>query len=498
MADRWETFRVECTGGLIIDADALKQGMQQPGSAIKLINYEPNPVGGYRRVSGYAKYDATAVPGTGYVQAVHVSTNHVYAARDGYLYSGQGNGWTQLNPSNRLAVGNVFFHVEEYRSPIQTIVVCDGTNKPLKWDGTTLAELTAAPVAARCSKWFTNHLFIGNGSKVTFSAPNNDANFAAADGAGEFVVGDIVVALEAFRDQLIIFCQNSIYRVTGTSSADFVLRSVTQDIGCADGRTVHEIGGDLMFLSSDGIRPLSATERLGDFEIESISRDVASTVRALMDNSFPCAAVVRNKTQYRLFGFTPGSTRALSRGIIGGLRKTDMGLRYEWSELLGVQATCAASGIMSGREVVVHGTPEGYVMRQETGTTFDGANIQATFQTPFISFDNPSIRKNFYKIRVYLEVEGPRDITLTTVLDEEDPDVVQPAAIAFTAASSSLSTYGTAVYGIAVYDVREAPQSDQNLIGSFFTTAFKFYTDDGDPSFSIKSFTVEYALKGRR
>ena len=53
MADNLATFPVPCGGGLINNVDPLTHGGQLPGSAYRMINYEPSLNGGYRRISGY-------------------------------------------------------------------------------------------------------------------------------------------------------------------------------------------------------------------------------------------------------------------------------------------------------------------------------------------------------------------------------------------------------------------------------------------------------------
>ena len=54
MADSVSTFRAVCRGGLNTGADVLSLGEESPGSAIQLLNYEPNLEGGYRRLTGFA------------------------------------------------------------------------------------------------------------------------------------------------------------------------------------------------------------------------------------------------------------------------------------------------------------------------------------------------------------------------------------------------------------------------------------------------------------
>src|SRR5210317_191787 len=62
MPDRWQTYAIEFKGGLITNMSPLQHGINAPGSARILRNYEPSIEGGYRSVLGYSKYDPDVVP----------------------------------------------------------------------------------------------------------------------------------------------------------------------------------------------------------------------------------------------------------------------------------------------------------------------------------------------------------------------------------------------------------------------------------------------------
>ena len=57
-----QTFPIEFRGGLITNMSPLQQGINMPGSARILKNFEPSVEGGYRRILGYTKYDSDIIP----------------------------------------------------------------------------------------------------------------------------------------------------------------------------------------------------------------------------------------------------------------------------------------------------------------------------------------------------------------------------------------------------------------------------------------------------
>lgn len=65
MADAWLTFPFQFKGGLVTNLSPLQQGVQAPGSARILRNFEPSISGGYRRIEGYSKYSTSFVPAYG-------------------------------------------------------------------------------------------------------------------------------------------------------------------------------------------------------------------------------------------------------------------------------------------------------------------------------------------------------------------------------------------------------------------------------------------------
>ena len=65
--------------------------------------------------------------------------------------------------------------------------------------------------------------------------------------------------------------QLTLKNLSGTALANFV-QTVTDNLGCLATDSVIEIGGDLLFLSQDGLRPISGTDKIGDVNLETVSK----------------------------------------------------------------------------------------------------------------------------------------------------------------------------------------------------------------------------------
>ena len=326
MPDRWQTYPFEFKGGLISNLSPYQQGIQAPGSARILVNYEPSVFGGYRRVEGYSKFDSNALSNSGNVRGVIKYANQVYAARGDDLYRSSGSGWTQITDNASFSsagvslggTGRVRFLKYNFDGTEKLLVV-DGTGKPFRFTGSAFAQLSSLPSdtsGATHAVNFKNHIFLASGENVVFSAPYEDDDFTPASGGGIINVADSVTDLIVFRDQLIIFGETTIHRLAGSSQADFQLLPVSRDLGAVASDTVQEIGGDIMFLGPDGLRLFSATDKIGDFSLAAVSKTIQAEMLDLVANSSSFAStIVREKSQYRIFGFRSASTNDASRGI---------------------------------------------------------------------------------------------------------------------------------------------------------------------------------------
>lgn len=513
MAENLASFKVFCQGGLSTSRDVLSQGETQPGSAISLINYEPAVTGGYRKINGYAN-DYGEVPGQVNTPVLGVCVANgvndgILACRkpasgSDYLYywDTATSAWvavTSVGSPTMTGVTKVRFNKFNFNQ--SKVVLTDGVNPAAIYDGTTYTPVNSstAPSAPKYSAIFQKHLFLagnnGYESQLYFSAPLDPTNFNPADGAGVINVGFPVVAVKPFRDALYIFGSNNIRKLIGNNISNFVLETVTDDLGCMATDSVLEIGGDLLFLSQDGLRPVSGTDKIGDVNLETVSKNIQSVFTDVVfdiDLETLNAVVIRQKTQFRIF-----FGAADSQGIIGGFRQTPQGLQFEYGQLLGISATCAASGYIGQYEFVIHGDETGKVYRQEQGNSFDGEPIFSIYQTPFLHMQDPEQRKIFYSVNTYLRSEGDNEIIMAVVYDYEGVDSLNPT-------NFTLSTEGAAAYyneafynSTAIYDGNPSPVQRTNISGSGKAASFKYVTSDTNASHSIQGLVVTFGVGDR-
>ena len=351
---------------------------------------------------------------------------------------------------------------------------------------------------------FKNHMMLGNGDKLVFSAPYEDDDFAPANGAGMIRVGGTITSLITFRDQLIIFCENKIFRLVGSSAADFQLSPIASDIGCVEGDTVQEVAGDVVFLAQDGLRTISGTEKVGDFNLLSISKVIQDKVEDFVQSHTEFSSVtIGSKTQYRIFGFSNSVTTESAKGFIGTQILGQGGVQFNWAETSGIQAKVAHSSLRQGVELIVFGHTNGLIYKMESGNDFDGTDIVANFSTPYFPISDPRLRKTIYKAIIYTDPQGSLDVDFNLKFDLSETGVIEPNTInvANTAGTTgtflygdSASTYGTAVYSGATLKSVFTKQTK----GSGYIVSLQFNSESNNPPYSFDAISLEYGQYGRR
>ena len=388
----------------------------------------------------------------------------------------------------------------------EKIIVVDGANAPTIFNSSmTATDVSESSVSgSTIVTVFKAHMFYAGKSTtpqtLVFSEPFDEDGFQSSDGAGTINVDDTIVGLKVFRDSLFIFCENRIFKLTGSTLSDFSIQPVTRDIGCVNKDTIQEFAGDLLFLGPDGLRTVAATARIGDTALGAITQNVQSIFdKNIKDSTLFDSVVIPDKTQYRIFFSKAGQSDNISKGIVC-VRRAD---KFEFSEIRGIKPSATDTLVVDGNVLVLHGDFLGFIHRQEEGNTFDGTAILGRYRSPDLSFGDTGIRKHMQKVILNYKPESAIVADLIVRYDNEASDSARPAPYALDS-SQIAAQFGNAVFSTSssaaqfVFGGPSQPLVRQSVEGSGFTVALRINDGGTTAPYSLKGFQLEYQVGARR
>jgi hypothetical protein len=554
MPDRIQSFKLVCSGGLNSNENHLDLSDNSPGSATRLVNYEPGLFGGYRRIEGFDEFDtdygevtvAGSSTGQGKVLGVAIfkddvtNTTKIIAARQdagssnySFYYHTASIGWrkftldhsvTRPMTLNGLTV-NKLRHVTFNFGTGNHIVFVDGVNPAIVFNGANWKEIKSSHAggydaanntaggaqalnAPALVDVFENHLFLAGheatAAAVAHSAPNDPYTWTSAAGGGQISAGFDVVQIKPFRDNLFVFGGNAIKKIKVNSTNEFALEQVTANVGCVARDSVLEIGGDLMFLAPDGFRPCASTSRIGDVELETLSKPIQAKLVDIIKNQDMDTlngVVIRSKSQIRYFIGDSTADPKDSVGIIGGLTNSSGSIGWEFGELLGIRASCCTSGYIGTTEFVLHADYDGKVYKQESGLSFNGLDIVSVYSTPYLDFGETEQRKVMRKINTFIRAEGPLEMLLSMTYDWGDGGSPTPATYSQASLGAPTQYSGRNIdYAETnvLYGGSSKPIMTSDIQGSGFSAQATFVSIGQTESFSIQGMVFEFSTAGRQ
>jgi len=538
-----QPFALACQGGLNKVASQFEL-LRSPGEATSLRNFEVSTNGGYRRINGYTQFgDGTRPNSANAIKGLQVYADGLVAASGTNIYFSQdGDSWLQINKDSVAGGGDNYstftgrstlartsqdqasFTIYEGDTDYGELIITDRSSatKPLyfKMTGTDSAlssrtyftkEITVSgSVYPKYCVIHDRHLVVGGAEtapNTIYYSGTDDIDDFSSTGSGSIKLDDQVVGLRSFRNDLIIFCKNSIYKLVNiNNSSTIAVQPITQNIGCLDGDSIQEIGGQLLFLAPDGIRTVAGTTRIGDVELGSLSRKIQPIIGDIADNIADYkinSTVIRSKSQYRLFYGSSGITTAVSEGIIGTLRITaEGGARFEWSETKGIQGSggCTSGFDSTGTEKIYHGDYAGYVYNHDVGDKFNPAgtatNIDAEYETPSIDFGDLGVLKTLKYVKLSVKPEGSVQPSLRVVYDYDDSTIPQPAAYTLDGIPTP-AIFGTGAFNAVTFGAAPNPMTRQTVEGSGNTAFLRLFSDDQNGPYTVNGIYIDYVPSGR-
>ena len=531
-----QPYTVACDGGLVKSANSIDL-LRTPGVARELRNFEVSTEGGYRRINGFAKYGGgSAVQPTGGTATIlgvfPYADGVIVTAGTNIYFSNTGISWLQINRSS-VAVGGDNYTTFTGRSTLARtgqsqcqfalfegpdydygqVIIADGANKlySFRMEGTgalttrTFFAEEITVTGTKHVKYITihDHHLIAAGVEdnlsTVFYSVYNDATDFSGSGAGSVTISDQVEGIKGFREDLIVFAENSIHKLVNINdSANIRIDPITENVGCLSGYSIQEIGGDLIFLAPDGLRTVAGTARIGDVELGTVSKEIQPLITDLTEsiNSYIISSIVlREKSQYRLFYTDTTIQNSSQRGIIGTLRPNG----FQWSETRGIEVTEIGSGFdQNGVEQYYHGDTDGYVHVHDSGNDFDGSTILARYATPDYDYGDLGTLKTLHYLKVSASAEGVVEPNVQVRFDYGSTDIPQPPDLFDLGVINPPSLFGDAIFNTNVFGGAESPLVRVALQGSGHSNNFTIISEDTKAPYTINGLYINFVPSGRR
>ena len=437
--------------------------------------------------------------------------------KTGYFLS-TGTTWTHMATSPLTGGGKLRHVTFNFDGDDKTVFV-DGINYPAVYNssGNTVSFLTSSTTGistdlqgAELVTVFDNSIVYSKNNQIYVSGQFTIANVSGG-GVTNLVsnVGNTVTGLSVFREKLIIFTADTIQSLVRLGASPlFEIKPVTDKIGCISADSVQEFGGDIMYLAPDGLRLLSATDRIGDFALDvasdTIFKDADDFLRSTTEY---CSVIIREKAQYRIFAFVGSQSTDTSEGLIATKFISQGGSGVEWSTTKGIKAFVADSIYSGTSEAIMFANNDGFLYEMEQTNGFDGSNIETIMETPFMAITDPEVRKTAYKLTLYTDPTGQMDLKFRLLFDFDsggDTRIIQPEEIEIgsTTGGGGVFIFGqpNSVYGGTgvLYGSKLKRVYNENLIGSFHTVAMRITSDSTNPPFTLDSAVLQYRQNDRQ
>jgi hypothetical protein len=530
-----QPYTVACAGGLVKASNQIDL-LKTPGVATDLRNFEVSIEGGYRRINGYSKLGSgSAALVSGSADTIHgvipYGDGVVACASTGIYFSQDGTSWLNISRSSvdasgdnysaftgrstltRTGQGKISFSLFEGPTyDYGLLIICDGANEPyyFRMEGTGSnintrtyfgGEITVTSTKfATYSEIHDKHLIVAgvedNLSTVYYSTLLDPTTFNGT-GSGSITLSDQIVGIKSFRNELFIFCRNSIFKLQDINGTAVVI-PVAKNIGCLSGYSIQEIGGDLIFLAPDGLRTVAGTARIGDVELGTVSKAIQPIITQVAENIdkyIISSVVIREKSQYRLFYTNTSVINAQQEGIIGTLRPNG----FEWSETKGIEVTSIGAGFNNdGVEKYFHGDTDGYVLVHDSGNDFNGSNILARYATPDYDYGDLGTLKTLHYVRVSCSAEGTVTPALQIKYDFNSQDIPQPTSDFSFGTVNSPAIFAEAVFNTNAFGGTAAPMIRIPVQGSGTSNNFTVVTEDTKAPYKINGLYIDFIPSGRR
>lgn len=317
------------------------------------------------------------------------------------------------NSSWQLLQGNISVadmgYVNYYRNDNNYLLICnaiDGLYKLNKNTITYIGENT--PVMCAMTLHYERVWGIGDPEKpntVYYSALGNPELWdTETSDAGEISIttydGDKFIAIDTVFDDIVLYRQKSIFRISGTSPENYRLTKIPSECGACGPNAVANDGKNSFFVGNDGIY-----EYNGTYATKILNDDLNLFFKDCVNSSamWYCSAQIYGG---KLFVSLP----------IDGATKNNCIIEYDISaKVVNIRKNINAKNLTVFADKLYFVDQNGNICVFDESTTYADDNINAYYETPYTDFDGKNTVKTLDSI--YFTAKGSGKIAVSSVTE---------------------------------------------------------------------------------
>jgi hypothetical protein len=265
----------------------------------------------------------------------------------------------------------------------------NGTDLLHRTDGTTLTAIAGSPAGAVALVAYRQRIFALKGRSLIYCALGDETDWTTPNNAGVLPIptslGGPGTGLLSLWDRLIIFTNQQVFQLVGTSPTDFSIEPINLQYG-------HELspygviaaGNDIYFGSRRGCHALSVSfsqSITGDVTYDYISGVIEPTWQAINSGNFDNVVAVNDTQRSQVIFLCSRIGTTNGEALVADYYHLDTDSKPTWSNYSSMPF---ASGFevnsLNNAKELLFGGYDGFVYRQIPTTTDTGSNIPVQLQ----------------------------------------------------------------------------------------------------------------------
>lgn len=329
--------------------------------------YNPTPCTDTRSIRGLWRFDATS--GTSYMV--------IFSSQTMFQTSGDGSCTAIAGLSSLSAAGNM-----ECVQALGRLWCTNGTNPVFSWDGTSTQTISGAPQGELIGS-FRNRIIIakstgsltrirgsgdGDGTDWTLQIPGRSTTPFSIDIAGLNDGNAVTCLMGEYQNAFVIGRDGDLSALYGNDRRDFVLRRLSNEIGCTEPKSVREKNNSLYWISRRGVEKMTGT---------TITR-ASDNIRPTIDEIISAAGNSVSFTDTTQSDFQAGNSSASGLGATVSLDYSPGDVSVSsWAYV----DTSSADFVTGPLTYVSTNTVGSITMTQRTSGTFTNAGAESNSNT---------------------------------------------------------------------------------------------------------------------